>query len=169
LIQRQNIHINHGILGSSDLDQMPRLPAYIFCKIGAACFYKMFQKRKLPGFVQKRITQRITQAETDPYIRGMLEMFGIIGINKCDLTYIKKESIFRQTYTDYITPLEDKIHVTDTKVHVFYAAKMGKKYLSRYNRHFANLDIRYYDQQHEELLVCEPQKWADEVKKCVNL
>jgi hypothetical protein len=66
LIQRKNIHINHGILGSSDLDQMSRLPAYIFCKIGAAIFYKMFQKGKLPGVVQKK---RITQAKTDPYIR----------------------------------------------------------------------------------------------------
>jgi hypothetical protein len=109
--------------------------------------------------------KRIEQSKTDPYVREMLDMF---GINRCDLTYIKKESIFNQTYTDYITPLEDKIYVTGTKVHVFYATKMGKKYLSRYNRHFANPDIRYHDLQHEELLVCEPQKWADEVKKCVN-
>jgi hypothetical protein len=163
LIQRKNIHINHGILGSSDLDQMPRLPAYIFCKIGAAIFYKMFQKGKLPGLVQKK---RITQAKTDPYIREMLKMF---GIGRCDLTYIKKESIFRQTYTDYITLLEDKIQVPSTKVHIFYATKMGKKYLGRYQRHFADPDIRYHDLQHEELLVCEPQKWAEEVKKCVNV
>jgi hypothetical protein len=162
LIQRKNIHINHGILGSSDLDQMPKLPAYIFCKIGAACFYKMFQTGKLPGFARKRIKQ----AETDPYIREMLDMF---GINKYDLTYIKKESIFRQTYTDYITPLENKIHVTGTKVHVFYAAKMGEKYLSRYHTHFEKPDIRYHNLQHEELLVCEPQKWTDEVMKCVNM
>jgi hypothetical protein len=166
LIQRKNIHINHGILGSSDLDQMARLPAYIFCKIGASIFYKMFQKGKLPGFMQKRMQKRIEQSKTDPYVREMLDMF---GINRCDLTYIKKESIFNQTYTDYITPLEDKIYVTGTKVHVFYATKMGKKYLSRYNRHFANPDIRYHDLQHEELLVCEPQKWAEEVKKCVNV
>jgi hypothetical protein len=161
LIQRKNIHINHGILGSSDLDQMPRLPAYIFCKIGAAIFYKMFQKGKLPGFMQKRIEQ----SETDSYIREMLDMF---GINRCDLTYTKKESIFRQTYTDYITPLEDKIAVDGTKVHIFYAVKMGKKYLKRYHRHFANPDIRFHNLQHEELLVCEPDKWVDEVKKCVK-
>jgi hypothetical protein len=96
----------------------------------------------------------------------MLDMF---GINKCDLTYIKKESIFRQIYTDYITPLENKIYVTGTKVHVFYAAKMGEKYLSRYHTHFEKPDIRYHNLQHEELLVCEPQKWTDEVMKCVNM
>jgi hypothetical protein len=90
----------------------------------------------------------------------------MFGINRCDLTYIKKESIFRQTYTDYITPLEPKIYVSGTKVHIFYATKMGEKYLSRYQRHFADPDIRYHDLQHEELLVCEPQKWVDEVKKC---
>jgi hypothetical protein len=95
----------------------------------------------------------------------MLDMF---GINRCDLTYIKKESIFRQTYTDYITPLEDKIQVPGTKVHIFYATKMGKKYLSRYQKHFANPDLRYHDLQHEELLVCKPQKWVEEVKKCCN-
>jgi hypothetical protein len=46
---------------------------------------------------------------------------------------------------------------------------MGKKYLGRYQRHFAEPDIRYHDLQHEELLVCKPQKWAEEVKKCVNV
>jgi hypothetical protein len=161
LMQRKKIHISHGILGSSDLDQMSRLPAYILCKIGAAIFYKMFQRGKLPGFAKKRIVQ----AETDPYIREMLDMF---GIGKYDLTYIKKESIFRQTYTDYITALEDNIQVPGTKVHIFYATKMGKKYESRYRRHFAEPDIRYHDLQHEELLVCEPQQWVDEVLRCVN-
>jgi hypothetical protein len=144
---------------------MARLPAYIFCKIGAAIFYKMFQKEKMPRFMQKRMQERIEQAKTDPYIREMLDMF---GINRCDLTYIKKESIFRQTYTDYITPLENQIQVPGTKVHIFYATKMGEKYLKRYQKHFANPDIRYHNLQHEELLVCEPQKWVDEVKKCCN-
>jgi hypothetical protein len=59
--------------------------------------------------------------------------------------------------------------VTGTKVHVFYAAKMGEKYLSRYHTHFEKPDIRYHNLQHEELLVCEPQKWTDEVMKCVNM
>lgn len=162
LIQRKNIHINHGILGSSDLDQMLKFPAYIFCKVATPIFYKIFQTGKFPKFAQKRITQ----AKTDPYIKEMLDMF---GINKSDLTYIKKESIFNQAYSDFITPLENKIDVDNTKVHIFYATKMGEKYLKRYNKHFENPDIRYHNLQHEELLVCNPQKWKDEVEKCVNM
>jgi hypothetical protein len=46
LIQRKNIHINHGILGSSDLDQMAKLPAYIFVKSAPRYFIKCFKKGK---------------------------------------------------------------------------------------------------------------------------
>ena len=49
-----------------------------------------------------------------------------------------------------------------TVIHVFYAKKMGEKYLDRYKLHFADLDIREFDLQHEELLL-DADRWVKEV------
>ena len=55
-----------------------------------------------------------------------------------------------------------------TVIHVFYAKKMGEKYLKRYFKYFANPDIREFDLQHEELLACYPYKWAQLVKSIIE-
>lgn len=65
-----------------------------------------------------------------------------------------------------MTPLEEKIDVPGTTVHIFYALKMGEKYEARYHRHFKDPDIRRHDMQHEELLVRDPEQWAAEVRRC---
>jgi len=41
---------------------------------------------------------------------------------------------------------------------------MGEKYRKRYERHFANPVIHEQDLQHEELLGCYPERWAQLVK-----
>lgn len=71
--------------------------------------------------------------------------------------------------SDLVTPLEDGISVPGTAVHIFYAVKMGKQYEARYRQHFKDPDIRTHDMQHEELLVCYPQQWADEVRLCCGM
>ncbi|MCD8368191.1 MAG: hypothetical protein LUC48_09250 [Clostridiales bacterium] len=85
------------------------------------------------------------------------------------MAFVKRESIYNQFYSDLITPLEDGIDVKDTRIHCFYAEKMGKIYLNRYKKHFVNPDIRRYPMQHEELLACCPQKWASEVRDCCGM
>ena len=60
--------------------------------------------------------------------------------------------------------LPDKINVPGTEIHIFYALKMGEKYRERYERHFANPVIHEQDLQHEELLVCYPERWVQLVK-----
>ena len=67
-------------------------------------------------------------------------------------------------YSDLVTPLPDKIDVPGTEIHIFYALKMGEKYRKRYERHFANPVIHEQDLQHEELLACYPERWAQLVK-----
>lgn len=52
-----------------------------------------------------------------------------------------------------------------TTVHIFYAEKMGKEYLNRYEKHFVSPDICRHDMQHEELLASYPEIWAEEVKR----
>lgn len=55
----------------------------------------------------------------------------------------------REFYSDYVTPLEDDIHVDGTTVHIIYALKMGPKYEKRYLQHFRDPDIIRFDMQHE--------------------
>lgn len=160
LIQRQIIHINHGILGSSDLDQESQLWAKLKCKIAIPMIYKMLQTGKLPSFMEKKV-----KANQNEYMDKMLEMF---GIGSQDMIFVKKESIYNQFYSDLITPLQKNILVKDTNVHVFYAKKMGEKYLQRYKKHFCNVDIVEFDMQHEELLTCYPVQWIEEIKKIAN-
>ena len=53
LVQRGNVHIDHAILGSSDLDQDSGLSARFKAWLIVKVLYGMFQKGKLPGFMQK--------------------------------------------------------------------------------------------------------------------
>ena len=62
-----------------------------------------------------------------------------------------------------------KIRADGTVIHCFYAVKMGEQYEARYRQHFADPDIIRHDLQHEELLVCYPQKWVREVEGCCGL
>lgn len=160
LMQRQIIHMNHGILGSSDLDQERPFLAKLKSKIAIPIVYKMLQTGKLPSFMEKKIKDN--QSE---YIDKMLEMF---GIGSHDMSFVDKKSVYNQFYSDLITPLDKNIFVKDTSVHVFYAKKMGNKYLQRYQEHFYHVDIIPFDMQHEELLTCYPIQWVEEIKKIVN-
>lgn len=161
LLQRKNVHISHGILGSSDLDQDTGLSAKFKAWLIGKVLHGMFQKGRLPGFMQKRL-DKMTGEERE-YNEKMLDMF---GMRSTRMSFVKRESIRNQFYYDLVTPLDDGISVPDTKVHIFYAVKMGENYLERYQKHFQNLDIRRHELRHEELLICCPEKWAEEVRRC---
>lgn len=55
-----------------------------------------------------------------------------------------------QFCTDLYTKVGEKIQTPGTTIHVFYAKKMGEKYLERYHKYFADPDICEYDLQHED-------------------
>ena len=164
LIQRGRIHIDHGILGSSDLDQETGLPAKLKARLIAKVLCGIFQKGRLPGWMQKRLDQK--SPEERAYMEPMLNMF---GVGSDAMAVVQKRSIRNQFYSDLVTPLGDKISAPGTTVHVFYALKMGEKYEARYHRHFKNPDIRRHDRQHEELLVRDPEQWAEEVRRCCGM
>lgn len=161
LLHRGKIQIDHAILGSSDLDQSDGLPARIQAKLVSYMLYRIFQKGKLPGWMQKRLEKKTPEERA--YMDRMLEMF---GVGSTDMGFVRKASIFNQFYSDLATPLENGISAPGTTVHIFCAVKMGEQYVARYHQHFKDPDVRLHDMQHEELLVCHPEKWADEVRHC---
>lgn len=161
LIQRKKIHIDHGIIGSSDMDEAGLFMAKIQLAVIVPIMYKMVQTGKLPGWMQKRMDK--ADEGKKELVNRFLDMF---GIGKGGNSWITKTSIYNQFYADLVTKVQHGIHVPGTIIHVFYATKMGAKYEKRYNTYFKNPDIRRKDMQHEELFCCHIEEWVEEVKAC---
>ena len=159
LIQRKRIHIDHGIIGSSDMDEAGSFMAKLQSSIIVPIMYKMVHTGKLPKFMQKKINE--ADESRKKLIDGFVNMF---GIDKGGSPWITKQSIYNQFYSDLVTKVQHGIDVPGTTIHVFYATKMGKKYEKRYWTYFKNPDIRRHNMQHEELFCCHSAEWVEEVK-----
>ena len=140
LIQRKNIHMDHGIFGSPDLDQSGKFSAWLQSKLVVPLLTsftgnekkKNKTREKLKGFFE------MDDASADKF----MECF----------SKFSPQSIRNEYYSDLLTYLEEDIHVENTRVHFIYASKMGEKYLKRYRKYFRNPDIREFHMQHEQWL-----------------
>jgi len=157
LVQRKNIHIDHAILGSSDLDQDTPWKAKLKCRIAIPLLHKIVSTGEYP-----KVLRGLMEKKRTPYRDKFMAMF---GIGNGGLPFMKRESIYNQFYSDLITPLEDSIAVPGTTVHCFYAVKMGEEYLRRYQKHFVDPVIHRFDMEHEELLVLYPEQWVIAVQE----
>ena len=120
LAARQNIHMDCGILGSSDLDQASPLAARLQTDFLLPLIYPVVRDGKFKAkFLQMRLDKRAR--ESGDYVKAFLKMFGEAR------PYVTMQSCKNQFYSDLITPLPDKIHVPGTEIHIFYALKMGAK------------------------------------------
>lgn len=161
LAARGNVHMDYGILGSSDLDQARKLTAKLQTELLLPLIYHLIRDGSFKSrFLQKRMDKR--SEEMDDYVKAFMGMFG--GARP----YVTMRSCKNQFYYDLITPLPDKLDVPGTQIHIFYALKMGEKYRERYERHFAQPVIHEQDMQHEELLACHPEEWAQLVKSIIS-
>ena len=142
LIERQRIHIDHGFVGSSDLDQGGKVVA-----------------RLLTMIVGPMLSGACTSEKKREKLKAKLQKKGAIGDGDKSLDFandfidsmktLHPKTISRQFYLDYVTPLANDIHVDGTTVHIIYALKMGPKYEKRYRQHFRDPDIIRFDMQHE--------------------
>ena len=157
LAARRNIKMDYGILGSSDLDQASAFAAKLQTDLFLPLIYPLIRDGKFKSrLLQKRLRKR--EDEMGEYVKAFMDMFG--GARP----YVSMRSCKNQFCSDLVTPLPDRIDVPGTKIHIFYALKMGEKYRARYEKHFAHPVIHEQDLQHEELLACYPEKWAQFVK-----
>ena len=157
LAARGNIHMDCGILGSSDLDQASALAARLQTNLLLPLIYPLIRDGRFKSrFLQKRLQKR--EAEMGDYVKAFMDMLG--GARP----YVTLQSCKNQFYSDLVTPLPDKIDVPGTQIHIFYALRMGEKYRERYRRHFAQPVLHELDMQHEELLACHPEQWVELVK-----
>ena len=140
LIQRRNVHLDHGIFGSPDLDQSGRFSAWLQSKMVVPLLTSFTGSEK-------------KMAKTREKLKSFFEMNDETAdrFMAC-FSKFSPESIRNEYYTDLLTWLEDDIHVEHTKAHFIYAKKMGEKYLKRYRQHFRDPEIREFDMQHEQWL-----------------
>ena len=143
LIQRQNVHIDHGIFGSPDLDQSGRFSAKLQSML-VVPLLTSFTKGEKKRQKSKELLKKTFLMEDD-----VAEKF--MGC----FSKFKPESIRNEYYTDLLTHLKDGVQVEHTRAHFIYANKMGEKYLKRYKKYFADPDIREFDMQHEQWLFGE--------------
>ena len=140
LIQRENVHVNHGIFGSSDLDQSGKISAKLQAAL-IAPFLTGCQKSEKKRTKTKKMLMKLFEMDEE-YASMFVDVFSGFDVR----------SIKNEYYTDLITCLRDDIYVEGTKVHFIYAKKMGEKYKKRYMRYFRDPDIREFDMQHEQWL-----------------
>ncbi|MCR5775457.1 MAG: 2-hydroxy-6-oxo-6-phenylhexa-2,4-dienoate hydrolase [Lachnospiraceae bacterium] len=143
LIQRERVHLDHGIFGSPDLDQSGRFAAWLQSKLVVPL---------LTGFTGNEKKRKRT--------RDLLKKTFLMSDETADkftecFSKFDPESVKNEYYTDLLTHLKNDIWVEHTKVHFIYANKMGKKYLKRYKKYFRDPDIHEFDMQHEQWLLGE--------------
>lgn len=140
LIQRKNVHLDHGIFGSPDLDQSGKFSAWLHSKLVVPLL------TSFTGNEKKRI-------KTREKLKKFFEMNDETADKFMDcFAKFSPVSIKNEYYSDLLTWLDEDIHVEHTKVHFIYAGKMGEKYLKRYKKYFRDPDIREFDMQHEQWL-----------------
>lgn len=110
LMKRGKIHMNHGIIGSSDLDEASKGKAKLQAMLIIPLFYKMLHSGKVPKFIRNTMIKRAGK----DYTKNGLRMMGIGGV---DMSFVSKNSMKNQFYSDLITVLEKHIEVKDTQVH----------------------------------------------------
>lgn len=166
LVTRRNVHIEHAMIGSSDMDQAPKWLAWLETTIMMPMFYPIITGNGT-SLLKKVFEKKMNSGnDSSDYIKKFME---IMGANSgVDFSFITKESMKNQFCTDLYTKVGEQISVPGTTIHVFYAKKMGEKYRKRYLKYFANPDIREYDLQHEELLL-DADKWTQEVCKACGI
>ena len=95
LAARQNIHMDYGILGSSDLDQASPLAASLQTDFLLPLIYPVVRDGKIEvKFLQKRLDKRAK--ESGEYLKAFLKMFGDAR------PYVTMQSCKNQFYSDLI-------------------------------------------------------------------
>ena len=163
LIERQRIHIDHGFIGSSDLDQGGKLIARLLTMIVGPMLSGACKSEKKRAKLKAKLQKKGAIGDGDKSLEFANDFID-------SMKTLHPKTINRQFYSDYVTPLGDDIHVDGTTVHIIYALQMGEKYGRRYRQHFRDPDIREFDMKHEVWLYDETWKKPvlDMIDECMQ-
>ena len=155
LVMRKNVHIDHAIFGSPDLDQSGKISAKLQSLLVVPLLTSFTKGEKKRNKTKEKLKSIFSMS--DEAAEKFINCF----------SKFNPQSIKNEFYTDLLTHLEDDINIEHTKAHFIYAKKMGEKYLKRYKKYFHNPDIREFDMQHEQWLF-GGKKYAEPVLKAID-
>ncbi len=155
LVQRKNVHIDHAIFGSPDLDQSGKLSAWLQSKLVVPLLTSFTKSEKKRNKTREKLKNFFLM--DDETADKFMECF----------SKFSPESIKNEYYTDLLTWLDNDISVEHTRAHFIYANKMGEKYLRRYKKYFHDPDIREFDMQHEQWVFGE-ERYRIPVLKAID-
>ncbi len=156
LVMRKNVHIDHAIFGSPDLDQSGKLSAKLQSMLVVPLLISFTGSEKKRNKSKEKLKKFFEM--DDENAEKFMSCF----------SKFNPESIKNEYYTDLLTHLEDDISVEHTRAHFIYANKMGEKYLKRYKKYFHDPDIREFNMQHEQWLF-GGKEYADPVLKAIDV
>ncbi len=154
-VMRKNVHIDHAIFGSPDLDQSGKISAKLQSLLVVPLLTSFTKGEKKRNKAKEKLKSFFSMS--DEAAEKFINCF----------SQFNPQSIKNEFYTDLLTHLEDDINIEHTKEHFIYAKKMGEKYLKRYKKYFHNPDIREFDMQHEQWLF-GGKKYAEPVLKAID-
>lgn len=111
LAARQNIHMDYGILGSSDLDQSPVAAANYRRRCSCLCSIPSSGMESSKAVSCKKASK--THGSDGSLCAGV---YGHVGRRAALCDHGKLQNQF---YSDLITPLPDQINVPGTEIHIF--------------------------------------------------
>lgn len=163
LIERQRIHIDHGFVGSSDLDQGGKLKARLLTMIVGPMLSGACKSEKKRAKLKAKLQQKGAVGDGDKSLDFANDFID-------NMKTLHPKTISRQFYSDYVTPLADDIRVDGTTVHIIYALQMGEKYGRRYRQHFRDPDVHEFDMKHEVWLYDDTWKQPvlDMIDECMQ-
>ena len=162
LAARENIRMDYGILGGSDLDQAGVFKTKLLCKIAMPLLYPFIHDGQFrQKFMQKKMQK--TMENGSEYEKIFMNMMKTPEGKS--LSFISRESVERQFASDMVTPLPDHISPKHGEIHIIYALKMGEKYRKRYYQHFAKPVLHEFNMKHEELLACHKEEWVRTIEE----
>ena len=149
LLMNDRIHMDKVFIGGADFEKGNPISARFMSSLvtrgikGAA---RPGRKRdSLKGMLMRGFGMTWSQ-QNSQYIDDYIDC----------MTKLSRKTIYRQTYSDYVTHLEKGLHVDGTEIHVIYSVKMGLSYENRYLQYFRDPVIHKFDMQHEEWLFNSP-------------
>lgn len=155
LIQRRQVHLDHGIFGSCDLDQSGKFSAGLQAKLVVPLLTGITASEKRKAFT-RRILKNFFEMNDETADRF------IACFSRFDPVSIRNEY-----YSDLLTWLQEDISVEHTIAHFIFAEKMGMKYFRRYQKYFHNPDIRAFPMQHEQWIFGD-EKYRTPVLKVID-
>ena len=146
MLYRGNIHVDEAFMGGADFERGGKI---------AAAFASQMTVRGLKG---ARWSGSKRQSLKGMLMRGFGMTWSEEASNYMDdyldfMMRLNRKTIYRQTFSDYVTGLPEDFSVEGTNIHIIYSVKMGLAYENRYLKQFHQPDIRKFNMQHEQWMV----------------